>query len=131
MALTHLRIDGKAVECETGLTIMQAARQVGLYLPALCSDPGLVKAEATLEDCGLCTVEILGRPEPLRACQTIIEEGMMVVSDSDRLKESRRRKLQSILAGHPHEIKTEDNRCLICELGLHIAETDHAKRESD
>jgi len=131
MALTHLRIDGKAVECEAGLTILQAAHQVGLYLPALCSHPGLPETDGALEGCGLCAIEILGRPEPLRACETIIEEGMVVISDSENLKELRRLKLEAILADHPHDGKTEEERCLICELGLHIGEVDHAERERE
>jgi NADH dehydrogenase/NADH:ubiquinone oxidoreductase subunit G len=129
MALTHLRIDGKAIECEAGLTILQAASQVGLYLPALCTHPGLPAEQAPLDSCGLCTIEILGRPEPVRACETVIEEGMVVISDSESLKLGRDRKLELILADHPHEDENGEGRCPICELGQHIAKVDHAEPE--
>jgi NADH dehydrogenase/NADH:ubiquinone oxidoreductase subunit G len=104
MPLTHLRIDGKAVECDTGLTILQAARLVGLCIPSLCSD-----SEETREGCGLCTVELAGREEPVRACDTVIQEGMTVTTESERLNALRRRELAAVLAENPQA-------CLACGL---------------
>ena len=133
MSLIHLRIDGKAVECEAGLTILEAARQVGLYLPVLCAYPGLPadqKLEAVAaagsgeESCGLCTVEIADRGEPVRACETVVEEGMVVISDSASLREARSRKLVALLADHPPNHPSGEGRCLICELRQDIARAD-------
>jgi NADH dehydrogenase/NADH:ubiquinone oxidoreductase subunit G len=133
MTLIHLRIDGKAVECEEGLTILEAARQVGLYLPVLCAHPGLpadqrLEAVAVAgsgeESCGLCTVEIAGRGEPVRACETVVGEGMAVISDSASLREARSRKLAALLADHPPNHTSGESRCLICELRQDIARAD-------
>jgi formate dehydrogenase alpha subunit len=104
MPLTHLRIDGKAVECEAGLTILQAARLVGLCIPSLCAE-----SEEVRDGCGLCAVELSGHGEPVRACDTLVEEGMMVETESQRLEAIRSRELAVILAEHPRA-------CLTCGL---------------
>jgi NADH dehydrogenase/NADH:ubiquinone oxidoreductase subunit G len=104
MPLIHLRIDGKAVECEAGLTILQAARLVGLCIPSLCSESQDVR-----DGCGLCAVELAGSDEPVRACDTVIKEGMMVMTESKRLDDIRRRELAAVLAEHPQA-------CLTCGL---------------
>lgn len=104
MPLTHLRIDGKAVECEAGLTILQAARLVGLCIPSLCADTRDIR-----DRCGLCAVELSGSGDPVRACDTVIKEGMVVMTESERLEDIRSRELAAVLAEHPQA-------CLTCGL---------------
>ncbi|MFH0983604.1 MAG: FAD-dependent oxidoreductase [Planctomycetota bacterium] len=60
-----------------------------------------------LEGCGLCVVAVVGRPEPVRACQTPVETGMSIRTAGPDLEELRRTHLMSILAHHPHA-------CLTC-----------------
>ena len=59
------------------------------------------------EGCGLCVVEVDGRPEPVRACQTPVTAGMSIRTESEVLKELRRTSLMKILSRHPHA-------CLTC-----------------
>lgn len=92
-----LKIDGVEVEVKRGRTILEAARSVGLRIPALCHDPRLVPFGA----CRLCVVEVKGSSELLPSCFTPVREGMEVWTHSARVMESRRLQLQLILLNHP------------------------------
>ena len=125
--MPELTIDGRVLEAQPGLTLLEAARRAGIYIPSLCHHPDLppargLKPEAAvyrdgrrlesagqeeLEGCGLCLVEIAGRDQPQPACSTPVEPGMVVTSESPALAELRRRRLAAILARHPHA-------CLAC-----------------
>ncbi len=58
--------------------------------------------EEGFEGCRLCLVEVQGCDELVTACDTIIENGMVVNSESDQVKDSRRKNLSEILKDHPH-----------------------------
>ena len=120
-------MDGQAVSTRDGATVLEAARQADIYIPALCAHPDLVsgaQAQAIaaiyrgpnrlesdggsqLQGCQLCLVEVNG--ELHRACDTVISEGMCVQTDTARVREARRSHLIEILKDHPHA-------CLICPL---------------
>lgn len=123
-----LTIDGREVRVPDGATILEAARSAGLYIPALCSHPDLPPAEGmdpaavvyqgerrienTRTDgknpgCGLCLVEVEGREALMRSCSTEAEHGMVVTTESERVRARRKQNLVPILARHPHA-------CLTC-----------------
>ncbi|OAT85276.1 FAD-dependent oxidoreductase [Desulfotomaculum copahuensis] len=103
MSTINLTIDGTPVAVTPGTTLLAAAGQAGVYIPALCAHPDLPPAGV----CGLCAVEIEGRPELAAACETTAEAGMVVLTGTARVREHRREKLAAILARHPHA-------CLTC-----------------
>ncbi|MBW1918676.1 MAG: FAD-dependent oxidoreductase [Deltaproteobacteria bacterium] len=128
MKTLNITIDGQAVEAVSGSTILEAARSVGIYIPVLCYHPDLPQAkggkpteviyqggrkvenslhEKSATGCGLCVVEIEGEKEPVFSCSTEIVEGMIVVTDSERIRKKRQQNLIPILARHPHT-------CLTC-----------------
>ncbi|MEK7449003.1 MAG: FAD-dependent oxidoreductase [Planctomycetota bacterium] len=57
--------------------------------------------------CKLCLVEVSGLPELQKACETVVEEGMVIRTETERIKEARQKNLSKILADHPHA-------CLTC-----------------
>ncbi len=76
-----LVIDGQDVSAAAGETILDVARENGIFIPALCHVDGITPAGA----CRLCLVEVKGSPKLFPACITEIQEGMEVTTNSERL----------------------------------------------
>jgi len=98
-----LTIDGKRIEAEGKKTILDVARENGIYIPALCDHPIL----DPFGGCRLCIVEVLGRRGFAPSCSTYIEDGMEVKSDSPQIRKMRKDILGLILTEHP-------DACLVC-----------------
>jgi iron-only hydrogenase group A len=101
--MAALEIDGAIVQIAEGSTIMEAAKRAGIEIPTLCYHEDL----SPRGSCGMCVVEIEGRADPTRACITEAKDGMVVRSNTARLRAVRRSILQLVLAAHPAE-------CLQC-----------------
>lgn len=95
MSIT-LTIDGKKIVAEEGMTILNVASQNGIKIPNLCYD-GRVELYGA---CGLCTVEVEGNPKLLRACSTKVSDGMVVHTQTERIKASRKVALELLLSDH-------------------------------
>ncbi|RLB10144.1 MAG: hypothetical protein DRG59_00310 [Deltaproteobacteria bacterium] len=91
-----LTIDGKKITADASMTILEAARQNGINIPALCYDPLL----APLENCRLCIVSIEGEEQFKASCGTLVKEGMNVVTNSDEIKATRKLLLDMLLDDH-------------------------------
>jgi len=104
METFKLTIDGQSVEAGEGMTVLEAARAAGIYIPAICAHPMLTPDGS----CRLCLVEIEGLNEPVTACTTRAAGGMVVNTDTPQVREERKEALKKLLAHHPCE-------CLICE----------------
>lgn len=96
MKKINLKINGQAIICDQGKTIMQAALEHGLELPNLCFHPDL----SVRANCRICVVEITGREGLTTACSTKVEEGMEVITDSEPVKRSRNLNIELIFAEH-------------------------------
>ena len=94
-----LRIDGKEVKAKSGLTILEVAKSVGIFIPTLCYREALSPSGS----CQLCTVEIMsGRnSEMVTSCLCPVEEGMEVKTKSKKLSHYRKVILELILAEWP------------------------------
>jgi formate dehydrogenase major subunit len=102
--MIKLIIDGVAVEVEKGTSILDAARSVNITIPTLCHDDRLKPSGA----CRICGVEIEGSSELQASCTTPAREGMVVRTQSDRVRASRKQLLELIWEDHPNE-------CLSCQ----------------
>lgn len=78
------------------MTILNVASQNGIKIPNLCYD-GRVELYGA---CGLCTVEVEGIPKLLRACSTKVTDGMVVHTQTERVKASRKVALELLLSDH-------------------------------
>lgn len=103
MGLVTIKIDGKPVQVEEGMSVLQAARSVQVKIPSLCYHPDLPAWAA----CGICVVKVEKSPKMMRACALPVSEGLSVITNDPELVEVRRSVLQLILASHPQE-------CLTC-----------------
>ncbi len=103
MGKIELTIDRQTVQAQTGTTILEAAARAGIRIPTLCYLEGIHEAGA----CRICVVDIEGRREFAAACNTPVEDGMVVRTNTPALRAARRATLELILSDHPLE-------CLTC-----------------
>lgn len=93
-----LKIDGKDITAQEGKTILETARENGIIIPTLCNLEGLT----SYGGCRLCLVEVIGSPKLLAACVTLVNNGMEVITNSDKLKEYRKMAVQLLLSERTH-----------------------------
>lgn len=98
-----LTIDGQGVKARTGMTVLEAAQEAGIYIPTLCADPDL----KPYGGCRLCIVEIEKMRGFPTACTTPAGEGMVVQTNTEAVNDIRRTVVELLLSDHPSE-------CLIC-----------------
>ncbi|RME40812.1 MAG: formate dehydrogenase subunit alpha, partial [Caldilineae bacterium] len=101
----NVTIDGKTVTVPPNSTILEAARRAGIEIPTLCHHPDLSNVGA----CRMCVVSVEGRPGLHAACTTPVAGGMVVHTQSEEARETRRFVLQMLLTDHP-------NDCMTCEV---------------
>jgi formate dehydrogenase alpha subunit len=104
--MINLTIDGKQITVRDGATILEAAREHGIYIPTLCY---LTKL-SWLKSCRMCIVDIEGVEKPMPSCATPVTEGMNVHTGTERLEEMRRDALMFLLIQHPLD-------CPVCDAG--------------
>lgn len=105
--MVNLTIDGQALQAKKGATILEVAREHGIFIPTLCYHQALHPIGA----CRICVVEVKpGPPRPLPACATYVGEGMEVVTTSPKLEAIRQELMKLVLINHAVE-------CPICDKG--------------
>jgi predicted molibdopterin-dependent oxidoreductase YjgC len=86
----RITIDGVTTEAAPGSTILDVARQSGIDTPTLCYGDTLTPVNA----CRVCVVELEGTRTLVPACSRKVEDGMVVHTDSERVRTSRRMVLE-------------------------------------
>ena len=124
MKTVSMVIDGKAVEAEEGMTILEVARENGIRIPTLCYDERLEPYGA----CRLCMVEILNgkKPKLVASCVYPVKEDLVVRTDSERIRRNRRMIVELLwpsVPGLAEEFGVEESRfvpehteCALCGL---------------
>ncbi len=98
-----LTIDGQEISVPEGTSVMRAAMEMGNQIPKLCATDSL----AAFGSCRLCLVEIEGRAGTPASCTTPVSAGMIVHTQSERLKQLRRGVMELYISDHPLD-------CLTC-----------------
>jgi NADH dehydrogenase/NADH:ubiquinone oxidoreductase subunit G len=104
-------INGKEMRGQEELTILQAARQIGIEIPTLCYSPDLSPTGA----CRICVVEVEGSRTLVGACHTPIAQGMIIHTNSPKVLAARRANVELLQAAHDSVCVT-DPTCQRCEL---------------
>jgi formate dehydrogenase alpha subunit len=105
--MVNLTIDGRAIQAKPGSTILEVAKENGIFIPFLCYHPAL----KPIGSCRICVVDVKpGPPRPIPACATTVTEGMEVVTDTPRLAALRQELMKLVLINHALE-------CPICDKG--------------
>ncbi len=94
--MLNLTIDGRQYSVSEGTTILKAARLNGIDIPTLCWLEGVNE----IGSCRLCVVEAEGCDKLLTACNTPVQEGMVITTMSDRIAKARRTALELLLSNH-------------------------------
>lgn len=101
--MVSLIIDNKKINVPEHTTILDAAAQNGLLIPNLCYLKGLNEIGA----CRVCLVEIEGVSRLVTSCNNTVEEGMVIYTNSPKVREARRTNVELILSQH-------DAKCAVC-----------------
>lgn len=96
MAEVNVTINGKICTAESGKTILQAAKENDIYIPTLCHFDG-IEGKA---NCRICVVEVEGMRTFQPACVTKVRDGMVVNTDTERVRAARKATLELIMAHH-------------------------------
>ena len=99
----NVEIDGRPIGVPEGTSVMRAAALAGASVPKLCATEDL----AAFGSCRLCVVAIEGHKGYPASCTTMVEEGMVVHTQTPRLAELRRNVMELYISDHPLD-------CLTC-----------------
>ena len=96
-----ITVNNKEIVVGANKTILQIAQENGIDIPSLCHDERL----ETYGSCGICAVEIEGNPRLVRACSVFAEDGMVIVTESERISKNRKLVLDLLLSDHKGDCK--------------------------
>ncbi len=103
MEMVNLKINGQDITVPAGYTVLEAARSAGIEIPTLC----YLKDISQTGSCRMCLVEIKGGRALQAACVYPVSEGLEVMTNTPKVRETRRVTLELLLSNH-------DRKCLTC-----------------
>lgn len=104
--MPKITIDGTETEVEDGITIIQACNKLGVEVPHFCYHERL----AIAGNCRMCLVEVEKSPKPVASCAMPVTEGMVVHTNTPKVKKAREGVMEFLLINHPLD-------CPICDQG--------------
>ncbi|KDM67647.1 MULTISPECIES: NADH-quinone oxidoreductase subunit NuoG [unclassified Acidiphilium] len=104
--MPKVTVDGLEIEVPNGYTVLQACEEAGKEIPRFCYHERLSIAG----NCRMCLVEVEKMPKPVASCGQPVGEGMVIHTDSEKVREARRGVMEFLLINHPLD-------CPICDQG--------------
>ena len=104
--LVNLTIDDRPVTAAAGSLVIETVKKLGGEIPSFCYYPGLSLQAA----CRMCVVEIEKMPKLQTACTTVVSEGMIVRTETEKVAQARKSALEFVLTNHPLD-------CPVCDKG--------------
>ncbi len=101
--MVNLIIDGKKISVKENTTIMEAAEQNDIHIPKLCYLKGINEIAA----CRVCVVELEGKDKLITSCNNVCTEGMVIHTNSPKVRRHRKTTVELILSQH-------DCKCVTC-----------------
>lgn len=112
--MVSLTIDGQAVTVPEGTSLMQAAETIGIHTPTMCYLETLTPVNA----CRVCVVEVEGSRVLVPACARKVEPDMVVHTDSERVRHSRRMVLELLASSVDLSRATSEIQGYLAEYGV-------------
>lgn len=106
LAPVEVTVDGRTVNIEAGSSIIQAAELAGVTIPRYCYHDKL----AIAGNCRMCLVDVERMPKLIASCAMPVQNGMVVHTDSERIKKAREGVTEMLLENHPLD-------CPVCDQG--------------
>ncbi len=100
--MVNAKINGIDVTVENGTTILKACDDLGIKIPRLC----YLKELNEIGACRMCVVEVEGKTNLVAACNTVLDEGMSILTDSRKVQLARVLNLKFILSQHDYHCAT-------------------------
>ncbi|MBI4985906.1 MAG: NADH-quinone oxidoreductase subunit G [Rhodocyclales bacterium] len=104
--MLEIEIDGTTLQVAEGSTVIDAAHQLGVYIPHFCYHKKLSIAA----NCRMCLVQVEKAPKPMPACATPVTNGMKVFTHSELAVKAQKGVMEFLLINHPLD-------CPICDQG--------------
>ncbi|HBD52866.1 MAG TPA: NADH-quinone oxidoreductase subunit G, partial [Alphaproteobacteria bacterium] len=104
--MPKLTVNGVEVEVENGATVLHACEEAGVEVPRFCYHDRLSIAG----NCRMCLVDMERAPKPVASCAMPAGDGMVIRTDTDRVKKAREGVMEFLLINHPLD-------CPICDQG--------------
>jgi NADH-quinone oxidoreductase subunit G len=104
--MTKVTVNGKEVNVEPGLTVLQACEVAGVEIPRFCYHERLSVAG----NCRMCLVEVEKSPKPVASCAMPVAENMVIHTNTQMVKKAREGVMEFLLINHPLD-------CPICDQG--------------
>ncbi|WP_457567351.1 NADH-dependent [FeFe] hydrogenase, group A6 [Desulfurobacterium sp.] len=113
-----IKINGTDYTVESGQTILEVCKKLGIYIPTLCFMEGVSEGG----HCGLCVVEVKGARAFQRACVTEVRDGMEIETNTPAVREVRKTVFEMILADHRVEcpVCKRDETCEIRKVAKYL-----------
>jgi NADP-reducing hydrogenase subunit HndD len=111
MEMINVTIDGKSYKVPENYTVLKACREAGVYVPTLCYLEGINQVGS----CRLCLVEVERQKNLKASCVLPVAEGMVIKTNTKRVREARKVNLELLLSNHNREC-TSCERSGNCEL---------------
>ena len=92
--MVTIKIDHQQIAVDEQLTILEAAKQAHIEIPHLCYLKGINDIGA----CRVCVVELAGKDKLVTACNTIVQEGMVIYTNSPKVRYTRKCNVQLLLS---------------------------------
>lgn len=116
--MVSITVDGQVIEAPAGAPLVEVLKNNGIYVSSLCYIDGL----KPYAGCRSCLVRIEGPPALQLSCTAVVQENMVVHTNTDEVKEARKSVLSIILANH-------SDRCLTCHRREHCHPGDICLRD--
>jgi NADH-quinone oxidoreductase subunit G len=105
--IIQLTIDGREVQAVEGAMLVDAAKQGDVEIPYFCYEPKLGQPVGA---CRMCLVEVEGIPKLQTSCSTPVKDGMVVHTQTERVRHAQNAIVEFLLVNHPLD-------CPVCDKG--------------
>jgi len=104
MSQIAITIDGREISVAPRTTVLEAAKLLNIEIPTFCFVKGKSKAH-----CKICLVEVEGKDKPLRSCVTLVRAGMVIHTDTENVRNQRKKNLEILAESHFGDCKAPCN----------------------